>query len=322
MITILSTQEDYSTSNVIDWLHYLNSNYVRINNNDSIDVEVALNNKVEKIKISNKKWTLKRFNCYWYRRGNLNINNSFIDVNKGNLTAELNEFVFYESKYLKEYIHYYFKNNSACINNYSDIFINKLQVLSIAKKCKLDIPDTVVTNSKQILQSFVKKHKSIITKPIRESFSINYKENNYYFHTIELNNKNIYSFPKKFNHLLAQKFINKKFELRIFFLNNKFYSSAIFSSADPKTKIDVRNYNIDNPNRIVPYSLPKTIELKLIKLCKLLEINSCSIDMIVNNKNKYIFLEVNPIGQYSQVSNPCNYYLDEKIALSLINNDK
>jgi len=45
-----------------------------------------------------------------------------------------------------------------------------------------------------------------------------------------------------------------------------------------------------------------------------------SIDMIVSADNEYIFLEVNPKGQYGMVSHPCGYNLDYEIAKELTSN--
>jgi len=45
-----------------------------------------------------------------------------------------------------------------------------------------------------------------------------------------------------------------------------------------------------------------------------LNMNCGSIDMIVTKQKEYVFLEVNPIGQFKQVSFPCNFYLEQKIA--------
>jgi glutathione synthase/RimK-type ligase-like ATP-grasp enzyme len=52
---------------------------------------------------------------------------------------------------------------------------------------------------------------------------------------------------------------------------------------------------------------------------KTIGMKSGSIDLIVDENNDYIFLEVNPIGQFAQVSIPCNYYIEEYIANYLIN---
>jgi D-alanine-D-alanine ligase-like ATP-grasp enzyme len=61
----------------------------------------------------------------------------------------------------------------------------------------------------------------------------------------------------------------------------------------------------------------KAIKIKLKKLMKELQLVSGSFDIIVTKTGEYIFLEVNPIGQFSQVSIPCNYYLEKRIALYL-----
>jgi D-alanine-D-alanine ligase-like ATP-grasp enzyme len=49
-----------------------------------------------------------------------------------------------------------------------------------------------------------------------------------------------------------------------------------------------------------------------------LKLNTGSIDMIYTNDSKFIFLEVNPVGQFGMVSKPCNYNLEKKIALNII----
>lgn len=97
-------------------------------------------------------------------------------------------------------------------------------------------------------------------------------------------------------------------------MHNNFWSMAILSQNDEQTQIDFRNYNNEKPNRNVPYNLPDEIKKKIILLMEKLKLNCGSIDIIVTPKNEYIFLEVNPIGQFGMVSNPCNYNLHKEIA--------
>ncbi len=52
-----------------------------------------------------------------------------------------------------------------------------------------------------------------------------------------------------------------------------------------------------------------------------LNLNCGSVDLIKDKDGNYIFLEVNPNGQYGMVDAPCNFNLNEKIALTLIKND-
>ena len=47
---------------------------------------------------------------------------------------------------------------------------------------------------------------------------------------------------------------------------------------------------------------------------KKIGLNSGSIDMIVTPSNDFVFLEVNPVGMFWQVSYPCNFYIEREIA--------
>ena len=47
-----------------------------------------------------------------------------------------------------------------------------------------------------------------------------------------------------------------------------------------------------------------------------------SLDFILTPSGEYVFLEVNPSGQYDMISKPCNYHLDKAIATFLYNSDK
>ena len=106
----------------------------------------------------------------------------------------------------------------------------------------------------------------------------------------------------------------KWIELRIFFINEDYYSMAIFSQNNTKTSTDFRNYDKERPNRMVPFLLPTHIKNKLNKLMKELGLDTGSIDMIVTKKREFIFLEVNPIGNIEMVSKNCNYPIERDIA--------
>jgi glutathione synthase/RimK-type ligase-like ATP-grasp enzyme len=93
---------------------------------------------------------------------------------------------------------------------------------------------------------------------------------------------------------------------------------AIFSQLDSLTELDYRNYNLEKPNRTVPFSLPENIELKLELLMKGLKLDTGSIDLILNREGDYVFLEVNPTGQFGWLSKSCNYYIEREIAKHML----
>ena len=51
---------------------------------------------------------------------------------------------------------------------------------------------------------------------------------------------------------------------------------------------------------------------------KNLKLDTGSIDMIVTLDGEYVFLEINPIGQFGMVSYHCNYHLEKRIAEYII----
>jgi glutathione synthase/RimK-type ligase-like ATP-grasp enzyme len=89
---------------------------------------------------------------------------------------------------------------------------------------------------------------------------------------------------------------------------------AIFSQKNPKTLVDSRKIDLSAPNRSVPFKLPVDVKSKLSKVLRELKLNTGSIDMLVSTSNDYIFLEVNPIGQFGMVSRPCNYPIEQNIS--------
>lgn len=97
---------------------------------------------------------------------------------------------------------------------------------------------------------------------------------------------------------------------------------AIFSQSNSQTNVDFRKYDDKLPNRCVPYILPNKIENALRDLMNSLNLNTGSIDLIVDTQDNYYFLEINPVGQFGMVSQPCNYYLEKKVAEYLVQNNE
>lgn len=194
--------------------------------------------------------------------------------------------------------------------------INKINVLEAAIKAGLQIPDTILTTKKEKVREFLNTHISIITKSLDINFSFAETTEGYLYHqlTSKVTLKDINSFPVTFPLTLFQKEIKKIIELRIFFINQKIFTAAIFSQNSHLTESDYRNYNHENMNRVIPFNLPQEIMNKLTKLMKDLGLESGSIDMILTPNQEYVFLEVNPNGQFMANSDYCNFYLDREIA--------
>ena len=313
-VLIISEANDLSTDDVIGWLFYNNIDVIRINNDDfpQLDICSILNNgNFEQAFIyKGQRINLSDFGSIWYRRGQLVVQNNSDTAFFGNFTNQ-------ENIKLTEH----FDQNAAGIfqiNKYQDNYINKLNVLVAAQKEGLNIPNTYIVTSKDQLPDY--RTKKYITKSISEmghkfSYSDYIVE---YFATVCLLNE-IKNIPENFFPSLIQEFVEKRLEIRSFYLHGEFRSMAIFSQQNKKTEVDFRNYDHEKPNRCVPFNLPREIENKLDSLMQKLNINSGSIDLILTPQGEYFFLEVNPIGQFQWLSKNCNYRIEELIAKTLAN---
>ncbi|MEI7587553.1 hypothetical protein [Runella sp.] len=184
----------------------------------------------------------------------------------------------------------------------------------MAKKAGLDTPAMLVTTQKTEAIAFKKEHTSIINKSIKDSFTGTFEGIYYYNHTERVSDEILEKLDEEFFPTLFQEEIPKAYELRVIFVHEKMWAGAIMSQSDPKTSLDWRNYNHQNPNRIVPYKLPKEVEEKIRKFAQLADLNTGAIDMIVSKDKRYVFLECNPNGQISMVSEKCNYPIEKYIA--------
>ncbi len=197
--------------------------------------------------------------------------------------------------------------------------VNKVDILKEAQRFGLNVPATLVTSSKETLQVFKEKYKFLITKCITDYRMLSHEGLYFELYKNEVSQFDVDKLPNTFFPALFQEKISKRYEIRTFYLDEVFYSMAIFSQSNSKTDIDFRRYDNDVPNRTVPYNLPIEIEKKIINLMKELNLNTGSIDLIRNHNGDYIFLEINPVGQFGMTSHPCNYNIEKKIAIHLKN---
>jgi ATP-GRASP peptide maturase of grasp-with-spasm system len=312
MILIISNSNDITTNDTIDWL----VSFFRINEGDKVyDLSIDFDSNIFNIVIKNEQsrvLQLKTINSFWYRRNDLEV---FIDEAKLSTESQSVQYnLLKEWLQLKNYMYHILKEKRSLGSHQNEVFHNKLVCLSIATKIGISIPKTKITTFKDDLEMFISKNGVSITKAISNMFKIQTPMSFQTIPTQIITFDNLRILEDSIYPALIQKKIEKAFELRIFYMKNKFFPMAIFSQNDEKTKLDYRNYNREKPNRNIPYILPKDIEEKLQKLMDKLDLDSGSIDMIVTPEGEYVFLEVNPTGQFGWVSENCNYYLEEKIA--------
>ncbi|UZO82067.1 grasp-with-spasm system ATP-grasp peptide maturase [Aquimarina sp. ERC-38] len=312
---------EITTEFVIQWIEFLKGKVVRFNGEEMLKDEMSVDISTEEIKTTKNELNDKgKIKVIWFRKYR---SIQIIDRESNNLNFL--ELEIHKNKELRNFYELLIDSysNAKVISSLSiDHNLNKIKVLRLAKDCGLYIPETVITNNKEKLRLFLLKHFSIVVKPIWNVSFFRKNDQVYKMLTKKISKNDLNKIPKIFAPSLLQEYIEKEYEIRSFFWFKNFYSMAIFSQENEKTVVDFRNYDKVKPNRTVPYKLPRIIEEKTRKLLKLLNIESGSIDFLKTRNEDYIFLEINPNGQFGMVSHPCNYHLEEIVAKKLIELDK
>jgi ATP-GRASP peptide maturase of grasp-with-spasm system len=330
MVCIFShSQIETSTEDVADWLRAWKVPFLLINGSD-IDSSggplILVSNAGIRDHLVIDEVTLRtnEIKVVWYRRWA--YRNAYRSVglfrdHKHSITFNIYSTFLHIYHELQGVSHFLFSRLASAkwLSNPSITSVNKLQALKLAAEVGLDIPETIATTSLEEMRRFAAKHGEIITKPISEILLCNFNE--------KLHGSYTSSVPEEFleNEVwqgafpsLFQEKLRKKYEIRIFYLDGKCYSMAMFTQNNEMTQTDFRKYSYDRPSRTVPYQLEPQVEDKLGSLMKALRLDTGSIDMVRTVDGRNVFLEVNPVGQFGMVSEPCNYFLEEKVARALV----
>ncbi len=310
-ILILTTSNDTSSFEVINWINFYGYKAIIINENSKLSIKKIdfVENEIC-FKIDKVEYRMSNIISFWFRRGEIDLNfkelfNQIIQLDEKIILNHLS----LEENSMKEFFMYCLNCKKNKINDYQYSITNKLYLLKKAKEVGLEIPKTLVISKKSDLLEFYKNNNhEIITKNIQDLF-IEIRNNKLYKSlTNEIDKKTIDGLSDNFYPSLFQEKINRDFEVRSFYLNNTFYSQAIFSSS---SDIDYRNYSKDY--RISKFILPNEIKIKLLEIINFFSIDSGSIDLIYS-KNKFYFLEINPFGQFGHLSFYNNYRIEQIIA--------
>jgi ATP-GRASP peptide maturase of grasp-with-spasm system len=325
MIVIFSRGDDISTRDVENKLTNMSQDVVIIEPTAAMEKFSEISNDGIIFESSDgKRYNLLDATAIWWRRTGIGMNNLVDEVPEKMVAGEqdlsmilhgprnhFNE----EFVDLKDYIYdTLYKKCPRHIGNPRLMGLNRIYTLDMAKEVGLMVPDyAVITNYNQ-LEKLDYISDKFVSKAISNGIYDFFGHDAYYSYTeardkADFANKDVKLFPS-----LVMSLVEKSFEVRSFYLNGKFYSMAIFSQRNKQTAVDFRKYSSELPNKNEPFKLPDDVEEKLDKLYKKLDLNTGSADFMVDKDGNYVFLEINPVGQFQMTSLPCNYNLEQKIA--------
>ncbi len=289
MILIITHKEDYTVDFVVNKLNEKRIPYYRFNTEDLLSkefVDIFIDDRRLFINFSN----LNSIKSVWFRRIKIphfeHIPNSV-------------------NKYIHNELRVYFSNlwelleaKWLSIPKFIYRAENKFLQLNEARKIGFEIPSTLISyDPNRINKFFNDNNGDVIVKPIfNNEFKLQDKSKHIYTNKIDRNQIDKISeyFPLP---SIFQSYIEKEIEVRITVVENQIFSAYVDSQSSIETSIDWRRKR----NKFYEINLPESIKEKCVQLVKKLNLSFGAIDMIKTKEGKFVFLEINPNGQWGWI---------------------
>jgi glutathione synthase/RimK-type ligase-like ATP-grasp enzyme len=234
------------------------------------------------------------------------------------LTAGQKQFITKECGYTLAGL-YGLLGHSAWMNDYfrETKANNKLYQLAVARSCGLEIPQSIVTQNVETAERFYRElDGAVLCKAISQAGHVPKDDSRggrlIYANRVEEDAAAEFA-RVRLAPTLLQGYVDKDYELRVTIVGNRIFAAAIDSQKSERSKIDWRRYDFEH-TPYSPYRLPKHIEHALLLLMNRLGLDYGAVDLIRAKDGRYVFLEVNPGGQWGWIENMTGHPITAAIA--------
>jgi len=320
MILLLSSSGDASIDYVMDWLRSHRHPFLRINAHDLLEDDFHLSLTPPRLVLRGQEIDLASIGIVWLRKiGNFHLSQFYRQAEPRVRRESLTHLGREHAAIVKSLVA--LLANKLWLTPPSLVNVNKVEMLLQAQEAGLAIPETHILNRRADL-AYLLRQGRYVSKSSYEVLFLKEPKGVYSMFTKEVSPEETEGLGDAFFPSLIQRKIEKRYELRLFYLGGDCYTMAIFSQQETQTALDYREFEWTNPTRSVPYDLPQEVVAGVRRFMTAVGLNCGSIDMIRGTDDRYYFLEVNPTGQFGMTSSPCNYSLFEKVAEYLIRHDQ
>jgi MvdD family ATP-grasp ribosomal peptide maturase len=177
---------------------------------------------------------------------------------------------------------------------------NKQLQLQLARSVGLDTPRTLITNDPQAVQAFAETCSGGIITKMLSSFAIydEYGQDKVVF-TNPVSPQDLKELHGlRLCPMTFQEQLLKALELRVTVVGNRLFTAAIDSQSSDHAQYDWRRNGLNFIDAWKFYDLPQDVEERLLRLMDWFGLNYGAIDLILTPDGRYVFLEINPVGEF------------------------
>ena len=174
----------------------------------------------------------------------------------------------------------------------------KVLQLAAARGVGLRVPETVITNEPdEVRRAFCRFEGRMIVKPVRTGF-VDYGTEQQAVYTTQVLESHLADLEDaRWSPAIYQPLLQKRCDVRVTVVGSKTFVAEIDSQTDPAAAVDWRRtINPQLPHRRA--DLPLAIRSLLHRLLSDLGLAFAAVDFVHTVDDDYVFLEINPNGQW------------------------
>lgn len=199
---------------------------------------------------------------------------------------------------------------------------SKIHQLSVARSLGLAVPDTLISNDPRRVRGFFKeKGGEVVAKPLRLGY-FDYGDRQTAVFTNRVGEGDLAEdAPLRMAPVIYQELLPKLFDIRVTVVGRRVFAAAIDSQTEPTATLDWRRTdNEDLPH--YAHDLPAHVRDACLNYMDALGLNFGALDFVLTPRNEYVFLEVNPNGQWVWIEERLGFPITEAIASWLLDRSR
>jgi hypothetical protein len=191
--------------------------------------------------------------------------------------------------------------------------------LKIASALGFELPPTLITTSPEDVREFYRQHNgNVISKLSGIAFADSLAIPYWRYSEVVSKRDVAYAGSVRFCPVIFQAYVPKRVELRITVVGQQVFAGAIHSQESNHTRHDWRRYDAHQTQYSI-HRLPEELARRCVRLTQQLGLCYGAIDMILTPDGRYVFLEINPSGQYLWIELATGLPISDALCDLLIN---
>ncbi|MFB9209246.1 MvdC/MvdD family ATP grasp protein [Nonomuraea spiralis] len=191
---------------------------------------------------------------------------------------------------------------------------NKLVHLALARRLGFAVPRTVITNDPaELVPAYERAGGRLIAKAMEHTpFEIDGGTHAVYTTVVDrraLAGRSLLAHEP----VILQPYVAKAVELRVTVVGRQVFTAEIASQDSPRTRDDWRHYDFARARHSV-HRLPDDVATRCADLVAALGVSFGAIDLILTPDGEYVFLEINPNGQWAWIEELTGLPISDAIA--------